>query len=91
MVFGIVVYKFPGDGMVAPGKHGTMRRFFNIAFGIGFCRVEVVLCCFGVMRRCLLMIFNCFFMPRCVDGWLAFAGFRARRGNFFFVVHAFIF
>jgi hypothetical protein len=65
MVFGIIVYKFAGDGMMAPGEHGAVRRFFDIAFGIGFCCVEVVLCRLGVVRRCLLMIVNGFLVFSC--------------------------
>ena len=62
VVFGIIGYKFAGDGMMTPGEHGAVRPFFGVAFCIGFCRFQMVLCRLGVVRRCLLMIVNGFLL-----------------------------
>lgn len=64
MVFGILVDEFSCDSMMTPGQHSAVCGFFDIAFGIGFCRVEVMFCCFCMMSGRPLMILNCFLMVR---------------------------
>jgi hypothetical protein len=86
MVFGIIVDELPGDGMATPGKHSAVRRFFDVAFGIGLCRVEVMPCRLGVVRRCLLMIVYCLFIIGCAIVGMDI-GVACRCAFFLFLIH----
>jgi hypothetical protein len=62
MMFGVVIYKFTGDGMMAPGQHCAVRSLLGVPFGKEFCGLEVVpgrLCMMGCR---LGMIVNAFFV-----------------------------
>jgi len=58
MILRIVADEFAGNAVVAKSEHGAVSSFLAIASFIMCHSIVMMLCCFYMMGRCLLVIFN---------------------------------